>query len=79
MNKIEKDFFIKFGNIAQLEPSGIWSYTKNGDTETYSFPENYKYKDVYVLMEKSVKENKDFIYELIKGKHSAPYREGIYY
>ena len=78
MIKVLPEFRDQFGNIGYLEPSGGIVYAPNKIKGTYHFPEHMSEAEIEELMERSVKENKDLIIDLVKD-HPVVYKPGCLY
>ena len=60
------DFQEKFGHIFNLVPDGGLTYEKQDSKKLYSIPSTTKEKDLQDLMTKSLKDNFDYVFELVK-------------
>lgn len=78
MIKRNKIFIQKFGVIGYLEPGGGLTYHHNKTDEYYFLPESVSEEQVEELMERSVKENKDLIIDLVKNR-PVVYKPGCLY
>ena len=82
MNKeLRKDFFMKFGSICKSESSGAFCYMRTKEQDEFDFPDEYAYNEdkIIKLMEKSLKDNHDYIYDLTKDVPKTEYKDGCYY
>lgn len=78
MIKRNKIFIQNFGVIGYLEPGGDLTYHHNKTDEYYFLPESVSEEQVAELMERSVKENKDLIIDLVKNR-PVVYKPGCLY
>ena len=61
-----KEFFMKFGHIGFLEPGPGISYAPKDDDSSYSFPSGMSEAEIESLMKKSVDEDIDFVFDVMK-------------
>ena len=78
MIKVLPEFWDQFGDIGYLESSGGIVYAPNKIKGTYHFPEHMSEAEIEQLMERSVKENKDLIIDLVKNNRVV-YKPGCLY
>lgn len=60
------DFQEKFGHIAHFMPDDDLMYEQNSSGRLFRIPRNIKEKRLEFLMERSLTENKDFVFEMVK-------------
>ena len=72
------DFYLKFGAVYYEYSSGKLTYSPNSSKEGYFFPDQISEYEIEQLMERSVKENKDLIIDLVKD-NPVVYKPGCLY
>ena len=73
------DFYLKFGAVYyEYSTSGKLTYSPNSSKEGYFFPDQISEYEIEQLMERSVKENKDLIIDLVKD-NPVVYKPGCLY
>ena len=72
------DFYLKFGAVYYEYSSGKLTYSPNSSKEDYFFPDQISEYEIEELMERSVKENKDLIIDLVKD-NPVVYKPGCLY
>ncbi len=75
-SNVYKDFCRKFGQIITEVPSGKFSYSSENDA-CYYFPNELKDEQVLEAMEKSVKEDHNYLLDLIAKPENEPPKHDI--
>lgn len=75
--KHNEQFQEKFGWIGISFECGL-AYDRNLDGQLYAFPKNTTESLINQLMEKSVRDNHDYVYDLVKENKFEPIPEAIY-
>lgn len=78
MIKSNPVFWHRFGDIGYLEPGDGLAYSPNDIKGSYRFPDSMSEAEIEELMERSVKENKDLIIDLVKN-NLVVYKPGRVY
>ena len=78
MIKSIPEFWHRFGDVGYLEPGDGLAYSPNDIKGSYRFPDSMSEAEVEELMERSVKENKDLIIDLVKD-NPVVYKPGCLY
>ena len=61
------DFATKFGRIFMLEPTGGYAYEPLRNNNTFVFPEGTTQETINDLIEKSLLEKHDYVFDLVKS------------
>ena len=73
-----KEFFIRFGHIGYLEPGPGIAYAPKDDDNSYTFPEDMSESEIESLMKKSVEEDTDFVFDVVKDNVLVYEQDRIY-
>lgn len=72
------DFQDKFGRVFHMISSSLILYERNDGGDTFFIPKETTDEELEKLMEKSVKDDKDYVYELCK-ENVYEDEEGVLY
>ncbi len=71
------DFFEKFGRVAYLLPDGGLHF-ENADGDLFYLPDNFSDSEIESLMQKSLDDNYNYIFDLCKD-NKFTYKTGCLY
>ena len=71
-------FFETFGHIGYLIPDGGLTYEQVDTNELFKFPENVTESEIEKLMQKSIKDKHNYIFDIVKN-NKFKYQEDCIY